>query len=256
MARQRQKNLTPVAPTLPPQRAIELLQQQLSKTEQIEQLSYNDPEIKKWQMTTTNILHGAFGKPDGEMHENTREFAYCTGGALRIGMSPHESQRYHQRKTQKRKAILESLIEQLEILAPPAAQVDPERYQFHPEIERVSGELYRDGHYKQAALEAYIRVIDEVKAKSGLQLDGDSLMNHAFGSDNRTPVIQFNSLQTNAEKDEQKGFMFLYKGIVSLRNSKAHSNRLFNDPSRAHDYLALASLLVRLLEIAQINRTP
>jgi len=68
-------------------------------------------------------------------------------------------------------------------------------------------------------------------------------------------VIQFNSLQTESERDEQKGLMFLYKGIVGLRNSKAHSNRLFNDPSRAHEYLALASLLMRLLEIATVNRS-
>jgi uncharacterized protein (TIGR02391 family) len=81
-------------------------------------------------------------------------------------------------------------------------------------------------------------------------------MNRAFGCEKQTPVIHFNSLQTEAERDEQKGFMFLYKGIVGLRNSKAHSNRLFNDPSRAHEYLALASLLMRLLEVASINRNP
>lgn len=114
----------------------------------------------------------------------------------------------------------------------------------------MSGDLFRDGHYKQAALEAYIRVIEEVKRRSGLGLDGDSLMNQAFGCDNRIPAFKFNNLSTDAEKDEQKGFMFLFKGIVGLRNSKAHSNRLFNDPSRAHEYLALASLLMRVLELA------
>jgi uncharacterized protein (TIGR02391 family) len=126
-------------------------------------------------------------------------------------------------------------------------------YQFHPEIERVSGSLYRDGHFKAAAFEAYIRVIEEVKARSGLRLDGDGLMNQAFGCENRIPAIQFNNLQTDAERDEQKGFMFLYKGIVGLRNAKAHSNTLFNDPNRAREYLGLASLLMRLLEIAKIN---
>jgi hypothetical protein len=39
--------------------------------------------------------------------------------------------------------------------------------------------------------------------------------------------------------------MYLFKGIVGLRNSKGHSNRLFNDPSRAHEYLALTSLLLK-----------
>jgi len=126
----------------------------------------------------------------------------------------------------------------------------------HSAIAQVSGQLFRDGHYKQAALEAYIRVIDEVKRKSGLALDGDSLVNRAFGCENQTPVIQFNTLQTDAERDEQKGIMFLFKGIVGLRNSKAHSNRFFNDPRRAHEYLALAGLLMRLLEIAAVSRTP
>jgi uncharacterized protein (TIGR02391 family) len=150
-----------------------------------------------------------------------------------------------------RKAILESCLDQLQILAPPIAQVAPGQYQFHPEIERVSGDLFRDGHYKQAALEAYIRVIEDVKVRSGLALDGDNLMNQVFGCTNRTPVLRFNSLSTDAERDEQNGFMFVFKGIVVLRNSKAHSNRLFNDPMRGHEYLAMASVLMRLLEIAQ-----
>ncbi|MBI1941551.1 MAG: TIGR02391 family protein [Acidobacteria bacterium] len=80
-------------------------------------------------------------------------------------------------------------------------------------------------------------------------------MNRAFGFQAQTPIIQFNSLQSDAEQDEQRGLMFLYKGLVGLRNSKAHSNRLFDDAHRAHEYLALASLLMRLLEIAQYNPT-
>jgi uncharacterized protein (TIGR02391 family) len=138
--------------------------------------------------------------------------------------------------------------------SPPSSVTAPDQYVVHSEIRRVSDQLYRDGHYKQAALEAYIRVIDEVRRISGLSEDGDRLMNRAFGCDTQTPVIQFNSLTTDSERDEQRGVMYLFKGIVGLRNSKAHSNRLFNDPSRAHEYLALASLLMRLLEISRVNR--
>jgi uncharacterized protein (TIGR02391 family) len=217
-------------------------------------MRYDDPRITRWALTTESVLDAAFGKPDGEKHQNTSEFAHCIGGPVHINMTAGELQRNHIRRTEKRKAILESIIEQLQMLAPPAAQVAPDQYRFHAEIESVSGQLYRDGHYKQAAFEAYIRVIDEVKRRSGLNLDGDPLMNQAFGCDNHTSVIQFNSLQTEAEHDEQRGFMFLFKGIVALRNSKAHSNTLFNDPYRAHDYLALASVLMRVLEIATVNR--
>jgi uncharacterized protein (TIGR02391 family) len=135
-------------------------------------------------------------------------------------------------------------------------QLAPDRYCFHTEIEKVGRKLYRDGHYNSAAFKAYIRVIEEVQARSGLQEDGDPLMNRAFGFDKQTPVIRFNRLQTEAEKDEQRGLMFLFKGMVGLRNAEAHSNRPFDDPYRAYEYLALASLLMRLLEIGLVNPKP
>jgi uncharacterized protein (TIGR02391 family) len=178
------------------------------------------------------------------------KFKYSYGASM-MNASDAYYQREFVERMQRKKAVLASAIEQLEILAPPIAQVAPGMYQFHAEIERVSGHLFRDGHYKQAALEAYIRVIEEVKVRSGLPLDGDNLMNQAFGCDGgKIPVLKFNTLSTPAELDEQRGFMYLFKGIVGLRNSKAHSNALFNDPLRAHDYLSMASLLMRVLELA------
>jgi uncharacterized protein (TIGR02391 family) len=65
------------------------------------------------------------------------------------------------------------------------------------------------------------------------------------------PLLRFNAMSSDAERDEQRGFMFLLKGMVLHRNYKAHSNQLFNDPLRAHEYLAMASLLMRMLELAQ-----
>lgn len=258
MARKANPPTESIAATITPQRAIQLLGRQLHRLDDILLLlQYDDPEVKKWEVTTENILHAAFGKPHGEPHENTREFIHARwSGQWHTGMSDDEIQHNYNLAQEKRKALIQSFIEQFDILAPPAAQIAQEQYRFHPEIERVSGQLYRDGHYKQAALEAYIRVIEEVKNRSGLNENGDSLMNRAFGCEKQAPVIQFNSLQTDAERDEQKGIMFLFKGTVGLRNFKAHSNQLFDDPYRAHDYLALASLLMRLLEIATVNHAP
>ncbi len=79
-------------------------------------------------------------------------------------------------------------------------------------------------------------------------------MNRAFGCENQTPITSFNPLQSPADRDEQRGFMYLFKGLVALRNSKAHVNRLINDPSRAQEYLGLSSLLIRMLEIAHVER--
>lgn len=244
-------------PTLSPQQGIAFLCRQIERLQNIKTRSFNDPEVSAWESTTINILNAVYGQPNGELHPNTDAIKYTRSGEPQfINMSDAQIQRDFELIQQKRKVLLLSYIEQLEDLAPPAAAAAPDQYRFHPEIERVSDQLYRDGHYKQAALEAYIRVIDEVKNKSGLNDEGDSLMNRAFGRDKQAPVIQFNSLQTDAERDEQKGIMFLFKGIVGLRNFKAHSNQLFDDPYRAHDYLALASLLMRLLEIATVNRAP
>lgn len=247
MARRTQ---VPVAepPTITPQHAIELIKQRLVMYDGIVTLHRRDPEVQKWKGTTEGILNAAFGKPNGELHAVTKAFLY-TQGAGQMSREDAYYERLHQQSMIRRRAALESAVEQLEILAPPIAQVAPGTYTFHAEIERVAGHLFRDGHYKQAAFEAYVRVIEEVKQRSGLSLDGDHLMNQAFGCDGgRVPVLEFNALSNNEERDEQRGFMFLFKGIVGLRNSKAHSNRLFTDPLRAHDYLSLSSLLIRVLE--------
>jgi uncharacterized protein (TIGR02391 family) len=82
-------------------------------------------------------------------------------------------------------------------------------------------------------------------------MDGEKLMNRVFGSDSGVgPKIRFNAYSNEPEKDEQCGIMNLFKGIVGIRNFKGHSNVLFDSPERAHEYLALASLLMRLLDIA------
>jgi uncharacterized protein (TIGR02391 family) len=249
MARRTQVLPTSEPPSITPQRAIELIQERLKIYEDIIKLHRQHPNVRKWESTTEGILNAALGKPNGDPHPMTKAFMYAMS-SFQMGREDAYYERLHQEEMVRKKATLESVVEQLQILAPPIAQVAPGTYQFHAEIERVAGHLFRDGHYKQAALEAYIRVIDEVKVRSGLPLDGDTLMNQAFGCDGgRFPVLKFNELLTDADKDEQRGFMYLFNGIVGHRNLKAHSNRLFNDPLRAHEYLSLASLLMRVLEL-------
>lgn len=55
-------------------------------------------------------------------------------------------------------------------------------YCFHKDIETVSRELYDDGHFKSAVLEAFVCVINRVKKDSKLStMDGDKLINRVFG---------------------------------------------------------------------------
>jgi uncharacterized protein (TIGR02391 family) len=243
-----------IAPTLSPAQAISLLRRQIERADQVAAAHRKDPQVEVWLNSTESLLNQAFGQPNGEPHTNTQAFLGADSGvSLHMGSSDFDFQRSHSQRALQRKALLEGFIEQLNDLAPPSARTAPDAYSLHSEIERVSGALYRNGHYKSAVLEAYIRVIEQVKVVSKIQDDGDSLVNKAFACDKQTPVVQFNNLANEAERDEQRGIFYLFKGIVGLRNSKAHSNRLFDDPLRAHEYLALASALMRLLEIARVN---
>jgi uncharacterized protein (TIGR02391 family) len=132
----------------------------------------------------------------------------------------------------------------------------PGDYEYHPEIKRVSDKLLSEGNFRQAVLDAFIHVIAQVKERTGLQNEGDDLMNRSFSPDNRFPLVQFNDLRNEADKSEQRGIWNLFKGIVGLRNFKAHIVKAFDNPHRAHEYLALASLLLRLLDNATVNNAP
>lgn len=127
-------------------------------------------------------------------------------------------------------------------------------YNFHPLIIKVSYEQFEAGFYKEAIQNAFVEVINQVKDKSkhpkvnDIELDGDRLMNKVFGCQGQVPIIGFNSLSDSLDKAEQTGFMNLFKGIVGLRDKKAHINFIQDDPLKTIEYLALASLLIRLLD--------
>ena len=129
------------------------------------------------------------------------------------------------------------------------------RYDFHPKIKEVAFQQFENYDFKGAIQNALVEVIDQVKIRAnhpknsnGRELDGDDLMNQVFGCDNQKPKIKFNPLSSSLDKAEQRGFMNLFKGIVGIRDKKAHLNFLQKDPLKTIEYLSLASLLMRLLD--------
>ncbi len=125
--------------------------------------------------------------------------------------------------------------------------------QIHPEIEKVSKKLFLDKHFSQAIFEAFKKVNNLVKQKSGRKdLDGKSLMQHVFSVNN--PTLKFNGLSSQSDKDEQEGFMNIYAGsILGIRNPKGHENIIQKDIYLTLEYLTLASLLCKKLEEAKKN---
>src|SRR3990172_10945178 len=82
-----------IPPTLPPYRAIELLRTQLQKLEETMSWRHDDPRIDAWESTTVNILHGAFGKPNGNEDERTFEFRRAENNYFYPGMPDSKHQR-------------------------------------------------------------------------------------------------------------------------------------------------------------------
>ena len=124
-----------------------------------------------------------------------------------------------------------------------------EGLQLHSEIARAVSQLYRDGHYANA-VETSVKTLNNlVRLRSGLEFDGTQLMERVFNP--TTPVIKFNNLDSQSDRDEQKGFMMLFSGVVSgLRHPRAHGF-VQDSPERALEFIAFVSLLAKLLDEAK-----
>lgn len=141
------------------------------------------------------------------------------------------------------------------LYAPKSATVETPEYLFdvfvsHPEITKVSKQLFGEGHYPQSIFEACKALNKLVQSKSGRgDLDGRELMSTVFKLTN--PILALNTIRNQSERDEQEGFMFLYMGAMEgIRNPGAHEIQQLRDPRRALEYLGLISLLARRVDEA------
>lgn len=122
--------------------------------------------------------------------------------------------------------------------------------ELHPRIADVSADLFRDGHYRNAVLDAAVALVHIVKEKSRRHdLDGADLMRKVFSKNN--PILAFNDLKDQSELDEQEGLMHLFEGaVLALRNPRAH--QLVQDtPQEALEYIGFLSFLAKLLDRAK-----
>ena len=116
------------------------------------------------------------------------------------------------------------------------------------EIARASRDLFVDGHYSSAVENAFKCLNNAVKEKSGLsQADGDSLMREAFSA--KSPILKFNSFQSQSDVSEQRGYMQIFAGVMAgIRNPRAHEHEIVDDPEVALEMLIIANHLMRKLE--------
>ncbi|WP_426078675.1 TIGR02391 family protein [Janthinobacterium sp. PSPC3-1] len=108
-------------------------------------------------------------------------------------------------------------------------------------------------NYFQAVLETVNSVMDKARSKSGLKEDRAALNDKALSGE--CPLVQINSMSTDSERSEQKGFANLLRGVAEiLRTTTAHEACIHWNMSEdgAEDLLSMASLIHRRLDRAII----
>jgi uncharacterized protein (TIGR02391 family) len=125
----------------------------------------------------------------------------------------------------------------------------------HPRIRGVADDLYRDGHYRNAILDAAVSLMNLVKEKSRRHdLDGVALMRTVFSKN--APVLAFNGLADQSDLDEQEGLMHLFEGaVLAFRNPRAH-DLAPDTPEYGLECIGFLSMLAKKVDAAQRRAPP
>jgi uncharacterized protein (TIGR02391 family) len=122
----------------------------------------------------------------------------------------------------------------------------------HPDLPGEVRNLFDNGHYAQATLEAFKFLDEEVQRISGSSEYGMSLMMRAFGGN--SPTLKLNAGLSLSDKNEQEGFKLLFAGAIQgVRNPRGHTSGIVDDPDMCLDHLSLASMLLRRLDEAGLR---
>lgn len=213
---------------------------------------HNDP---RKDIAERNI-HGKILEIYGSSSPEYKDFQYhrISYGPISMGMEEHEIQKVFADGVSYTLQALENLIRDLEqrktdLGGDPDAKV---RVAFsdldlHPRIASVTADLFANGHYRNAVLDACVALVNLVKEKSRRHdLDGAPLMREVFSRQN--PVLSFNDRKDKTDEDEQEGFMHIFEGVaLALRNPRAHTLQ-DDSPETALEYIALTSLLAKKVE--------
>ena len=119
----------------------------------------------------------------------------------------------------------------------------------HPALPVKVKKLFDDGHYAEATFHAFKYLDKRVQKHSGLDASGYPLMMAAF--DDAKPRVRLTPLNSESEKNEQKGYRFVFAGgVQAIRNPRGHEYAVVDDPDICLDHLSFVSMLLRRLEAA------
>jgi uncharacterized protein (TIGR02391 family) len=122
----------------------------------------------------------------------------------------------------------------------------------HQDILPYCEEEWLKENYFHAILEITKSVAAKLRQKSGYSSDGAELVDECFGlGKENKPMLAFNTLRTDSEQSEHKGFGNFIKGFFSMyRNPKAHDPKLFEDTQLTEmtEVLVVATIIQNKLD--------
>lgn len=120
----------------------------------------------------------------------------------------------------------------------------------HDVLQFCRAELLQENYF-HAVFEATKSVAEKIRKRTGLSGDGADLVDPAFGL--KAPLLAINSLRTETEQSEQKGFANLVRGMFgTFRNVTGHAPKITWPISEqdALDLLSLVSYIHRRIDAA------
>lgn len=119
--------------------------------------------------------------------------------------------------------------------------------------EHISSDLYRaiqgkyeNNLYSDSILDAIKQLTNLIREKSKLDGDGANLIGQAFGGS--SPKIKLNTMNTQSEIDEQKGFEQILRGVyIGIRNPRTHEQ--YNDsPEDTNSIIIFIDYLIKRVQ--------
>jgi uncharacterized protein (TIGR02391 family) len=90
-----------------------------------------------------------------------------------------------------------------------------------PELWSAISNTYQAGNYKGAIVDAMLYLTNVLREKTGLDGDGPTLVGQALGGD--SPRLRITKLQTETERNIQKGFEQILRGLYqAVRHPRHH----------------------------------
>ena len=125
----------------------------------------------------------------------------------------------------------------------------------HPQILEFCTQDIVNEDYFSIIFEASKSVYDRIRKMTGINLDGNRLIYTCF--DLKYPIIVFNSLKTDTEKNLYSGLKNILLSIAQIgRNPKAHTPKIYSYDSLDNclDILNLISFSHKMLDQCSINQ--